>query len=306
MTEQILTEEESSERNEDSRDPYVSIIVPAYNEAAAIEADLEAIIEAMQSSGYEYEIIVVDDGSTDGTGDLAEAMGVQVLRHLRNKGVGSARTKGVKAARGEIIVMTDADNTYPNEDIPKLLAKIDEGYDLVIGARTKEAGTVRWLRKSVKTVIRKLAEYIVSERIEDLNSGLRAMRRDIVMRYLNITPEGHSWVGTTTMAFLSEKRDVAFIPIDYRERTGKSTFHPIADTYGYMMFIIKTVMYFKPLKVFVPLSVLILTLGVFKGLYDSLVLRDFKESEIVLLLTGVIIGVLGLLADLVVKLHKKP
>ncbi len=288
------------------RNVYVSIVVPAYNEAEAIEADIKAIIAAMEPSCYDYEIIVVDDGSTDGTGGLAEAMGVTVLRHPENKGVGIARTRGVKAARGEIIVMTDADNTYPNEDIPRLLEKIEEGYDLVIGARTKEAGTVRWLRKPVKTIIRKLAEYITSERIEDLNSGFRAMRRDIVMRYLNITPEGHSWVGTTTMAFLSEKRDVAFIPIDYRKRTGRSSFHPIADTYGYMMFIIKTVMYFKPLKVFIPVSVLFLTLGVVKGLYDSFVLHDFKESEIVLLLTGVLIGVLGLLADLIVKLHKKP
>ncbi|MBN1592678.1 MAG: glycosyltransferase family 2 protein [Candidatus Coatesbacteria bacterium] len=284
----------------------VSVIVPAYNEAEAIEADIEAIIAGMKSSPYGYEIIVVDDGSTDGTGELAKAMGVTVLKHPENKGVGIARTRGVKAARGDIIVMTDADNTYPNEDIPRLLAKIEEGYDLVIGARTKEAGTVPWLRKPVKTVIRKLAEYIASERIEDLNSGFRAMKKDIVMRYLNITPEGHSWVGTTTIAFLSEKRDVAFIPIDYRKRTGRSTFHPIADTYGYMMFIVKTVMYFKPLKVFIPVSMLFLTLGIIKGLFDSFVLHDFKESEIVLLLTGVLIGVLGLLADLIVKLHKRP
>ncbi len=287
-------------------DVYVSIIVPAYNEAAAIEADIGAIITAMESSGYSYEVIVVDDGSTDGTGELAEGMGVSVLRLPENKGVGVARTRGVKAARGEIIVMTDADNTYPNEDIPRLLAKIDEGYDMVVGARTNEAGTVRWLRKPVKRVIRRLAEYITSEHIEDLNSGFRAMRRDLVMRYLNITPEGHSWVGTMTVAFLSEKRDVAFIPIDYRKRTGRSTFHPIADSYSYVMFILKTVMYFKPLKVFVPLSVFFLMLGVIKGLYDSFVLHDFKESEIVLLLTGVLIGVLGLLADLIVKLHKKP
>jgi len=287
-------------------DVHVSIVVPAFNEAAAIEADLEAIIAAMGSSGYSHEIIVVDDGSTDGTGDLAKALGVKVLRLPENKGAGVALTRGVKAARGEIIVITDADNTYPNEDIPKLLAKIDEGYDMVIGARTSEAGTVAWLRKPVKTVIRRLAEYVTSERIEDLNSGFRAMRRELVMRYLNITPEGHSWVGTMTVAFLSEKRDVAFIPIDYRKRTGRSTFNPIGDTYGYVMFIIKTVMYFKPLKVFVPLSALFLMLGVIKGLYDSFILHNFKESEIVLLLTGVIVGVLGLLADLVVKLHRKP
>jgi len=286
-----------------NEDVYVSIIVPAYNEAGAIETDLEAIIAAMDSSRYTYEVIVVDDGSTDGTGDLAEAMGVTVLRHPENKGVGVARTNGVRAASGEIIVMTDADNTYPNEDIPRLLELMDR-YDMVIGARTNEAGTVPWLRKPVKEIIRRLAEYITSEHIEDLNSGFRAMRKDVVMRYLNITPEGHSWVGTMTLAFLSEKRDVAFIPIDYWPRTGRSTFHPIADTYGYLMFIMKTIMYFKPLKVFVPLSVLFLTLGVIKGLYDSFILHDFKESEIVILLTGVIIGVLGLLADLVVKLHK--
>lgn len=284
---------------------YASIIVPAYNEAAAIEADIEEIIVAMESSDYSYEIIVVDDGSTDGTGDLAEAMGVKVLRLPMNKGVGVARTRGVKAAQGKIIVMTDADNSYPNADIPRLLALMDK-YDMVIGARTKEAGTVPWLRKPVKTIIRKLAEYVTSERIEDLNSGFRAMKKDLVMRYLNITPEGHSWVGTMTVAFLSEKRDVAFIPIDYKPRTGHSTFHPIGDTYSYMMFVIKTVMYFKPLKVFVPLSGLFLMLGVIKGVYDSFVLRDFKESEIVLLLTGVLIGVLGLLADVVVKLHKRP
>jgi len=283
----------------------VSIVIPAFNEAQAISKDISTIITAMEGSGYDYEIIVVDDGSTDGTGDIAEAMGVKVVRHPENKGVGVARTTGVRCASGSVIVMTDADNSYPNEDIPRLLSLIGK-YDMVIGARTKEAGSLPWLRKPVKTIIRKLAEYVTSERIADLNSGFRAFKRNLALRYINIMPEGHSWVGTMTLAFLSEKRDVAYIPIDYKKRVGKSTFHPIADSYNYVVFLVKTVMYFKPLKVFVPICVMLLLLGLVKSIYDSFVLHDFKESDILIILTGVLIGVLGLLADLQVKLHKQP
>ncbi|MFN2250633.1 MAG: glycosyltransferase family 2 protein, partial [Anaerolineae bacterium] len=213
----------------------VSVILPAYNEVDAIGADLDDVRAAMERTGYSYEIIVVDDGSTDGTADDARSRGwVRVIEHPYNRGTGAARTTGVRAARGRVIAFTDADRTYPNDRLPDLLAVIDEGADMVIGARAAEAGTVRVLRTPAKWFLRRLAEFMTGSRIPDLNSGLRAQRRDATLRFLPILPTSHSWVSTITIAFLSSGYLVRWTPIDYYSRVGSSTFHPVRDSYNYL------------------------------------------------------------------------
>lgn len=284
--------------------PKISVIIPAFNEEEAMAKDLDSVKETMAKAGYEYEIIVVDDGSTDGTAGIVRDKGVKLLQHKTNRGNGAAVMTGLRQAQGEIIVITDADNTYPNHDIPRLIKEM-EGYDMVVGWRQKESGSWPFLRAPVKFFIRKLAEYITRSKIPDLNSGFRAFRRETALRYFHILPQGHSWVSTITVAFLSDNLEVKYIPIEYYRRVGRSKFHPITDTYAYLMLVFRTVMYFRPLKIFFPVSSLLLLWGLTRTLYDAVIRHKIKESDILILLTGLIILVLGFIADLVVKMSQR-
>jgi len=283
----------------------VSIIVPAYNEEEAIDCVLEDIVAVMDTVGRPYEIIVVDDGSSDTTAQRCEGyQGVTVISHDRNRGVGAARTTGVRAARGEYIVMTDADGTYPAQSIPALVETLDK-CDMVIGARSQEMGSMRLLRSVAKEFIRLLASYMTRTKIPDLNSGLRAMRRSRVLEFLRILPTTHSWVSTITMAFLSSGYDVRWIPISYHKRIGRSTFRPIADTYNYLSLVVRAIMYFDPLRIFLPLTLLLFGVGVGKAIHDVFAYNfHFAPSTVILILSSFQIGAIGLLADLVVRRTK--
>ena len=283
----------------------ISIVIPMYNEEAAIADDLTLIRRTMDAQGSPYEIIVVDDGSTDRTAEIVRGFpSVSLIQHPYNRGTGAALMTGIRAAQGEIVVMTDGDGTYPNQDIPKLLEHLDE-YDMVIGARTSEQGTLKMLRVPAKAFIRWLASYLTNTRIPDLNSGLRAFKKELVFRYFQILPFGHSWVSTITMAFLSGGHTVKFVPIDYYPRKGSSKFRPIADTYNYLLLVVRATMYFDPLKVFLPVSLVLLFIGTVKFVRDIIFYSgDFfyiPGSTIVILLMGVQIAAIGLLADLIVK-----
>jgi glycosyltransferase involved in cell wall biosynthesis len=282
----------------------ISIIIPVYNEEGAIGDDLDTIIQTMSGSDVPWEIIVVDDGSTDASAEIVrQREGVRLIQHPYNRGTGAARTTGLQHARGDVIVITDGDGTYPNQDIPRLLEHIGE-YDLVIGARRVEAGSLRWLRSPTKLFIRLLASYLTGVRIPDLNSGLRAFKKSVAERFLDILPTTHSWVGTQTIAFLSEGYAVKFIPIDYYKRKGrKSSFHPIADTYNYLSLVVRTIMYFNPLKVFLPVTLTLVLVGAIKLLRDIIYYRSFYVPGItlMLILTAIQVGAIGLLADLIVK-----
>jgi glycosyltransferase involved in cell wall biosynthesis len=291
----------------------ISIIIPMYNEEEAIGGDLDTIIQTMSSSDIPWEIIVVDDGSTDASPEIVrqrlrpeaqpEGEGVRLIQHPYNRGTGAARTTGLQHARGDVIVMTDGDGTYPNQDIPRLLE--DSGdCDMVIGARRMEAGSLRWLRSPTKLFIRLLASYLTGVRIPDLNSGLRIFKKGITERFLDILPTTHSWVGTQTVAFLSEGYAVKFIPIDYYRRKGrKSSFHPISDTYNYISLVVRTIMYFNPLKVFLPVALALIVVGAVKLVRDIVYYRSFYVPGVtlMLILTAIQVGAIGLLADLIVK-----
>lgn len=289
----------------------LSIILPAFNEEAALGDDLDDIRRAMEGGPWRYEVIVVDDGSRDRTAEVAAARPwVRLLQHPFNRGNGAARTTGVKAAQGRVVMFTDADRTYPNDRMPEMMALMDAGADMVIGARRVEAGTLRWLRMPAKLFIRKLAEFMTGSRIPDLNSGLRAQDRAKTLRFLSILPTTHSWVSTITIAYLSAGYAVRYLPIDYFPRVGRSTFHPIRDSYNYLSLIVRTVMYFNPLKVFLPLSLCLLVAGLLKylvldvfGLHGRLVwpVPPMRSMTLVLLFFGLQFLVVGLLADLIVK-----
>jgi len=283
----------------------ISIVIPVFNEEEAIGDDLDLILETMDRSGYDYEVIVVDDGSTDRSAEIVrQRERVRLIHRPYNLGTGAARTTGIEGAQGSIIVMTDGDGSYPNQEIPQLLSFLGE-YDMVIGARRQERGSLRWLRASAKLFIRLLASYLTGVRIPDLNSGFRAFKKGLAEGYLNILPSTHSWVATITIAFLSDGHTVKFMPIDYYKRKGKSKFHPIADTYNYLSMVVRAVMYFNPLKVFLPASLSLLAIGGSKMLYDIFAYHfHFAPSTVIIFLTAIQVGAIGLLADLIVRKAK--
>ena len=277
----------------------VSIIVPAFNEGDAISQVVQDIRGVMEETSYSFEILVVDDGSTDNTVEAVGKQGARIIQHSENRGSGASRKTGIRAARGEWIAMIDADGTYPARALPEILGHLGD-YSQVIGARTSEKGTYRLIRGLAKGMIRRLASYLVGRPIPDLNSGLRAVRKTDMLKYVYLMPNGFSCVSSMTLAFLANDLPVKFVPIEYFERIGRSKFHPIVDTYNYLMTLIRIVTYFAPLKVFMPLSLLLLGAGVGKAIADIVMTSSIQESDIMLVVTGLVIGALGILADLIV------
>jgi glycosyltransferase involved in cell wall biosynthesis len=292
-----------------TRRPYVSIVLPCYNEEGHVIAEVARISAAMDSSGYEYELVAYDDASTDGTlARLQEAAPrfphLRVVSFRRNGGAGTIRRIGTYQARGEIVVWTDADMTYPNDRIHELVRMLeqDPGVDQVVGARTSEEGTHKLLRVPAKWFIRKLAEVLTNAAIPDLNSGLRAFRREVALPYLRLLPPGFSCVTTITIAFLSNQHDVRYVEIDYAKRAGKSKFRLVRDAYRYILQVLRMVMYFNPLKVIMPLALTLLGLGVAKGVFDLVVHPlHIADDTVLIFITGLIIATLALLADLIVR-----
>ncbi|MET8156080.1 glycosyltransferase family 2 protein [Sphaerisporangium sp. NPDC005289] len=289
--------------------PYVTIVLPCYNEQDHVIAEVERITGAMDASGYTYELVAVDDHSTDGTLDrLREAAPrfphMNIVAFHRNGGSGTVRRIGTQDARGEIVVWTDADMTYPNERIPELVQILekDPTIDQVVGARTSEQGSHKILRVPAKWFIRKVAERLAGQEIPDLNSGLRAFRRSVSLPYLRLLPPGFSCVTTITLAFLSNQHDVHYMPIEYSKRAGTSKFSFISDAYRYILQVLRMVMYFNPLKVLMPPAIWLVVIALGKGVVDMV--RHpfyFPASTVMTFLSGLIIGSLALLADLIVR-----
>jgi glycosyltransferase involved in cell wall biosynthesis len=289
----------------------LTVLLPAFNEAAAVGRVLGEIVEALADEGLAYEILVVDDASTDGTAELVEEFAaecwqcpVRVIRRPLRGGAGAARKVGVREALGEVIVMLDADGTYPAAEIPRLLAHFPT-YDQVNGARTSEQGTLPWLRAAAKWFIRMLACYLTGCRIPDLNTGLKAFKREAMLKWLWVVPDGFSCVTTMTLAFLTNGYAVKYVPIDYRRRIGKSKFHPIKDTLAYLSTVLRIVLYFRPLKVFVPLAGLVIAAGIAKSAWSFQTTGSMQESDIVVLTAGFMTCMFGLLAEVIVAHHRR-
>ncbi|HEX7134027.1 MAG TPA: glycosyltransferase family 2 protein [Iamia sp.] len=278
----------------------VSIVLPVYNEKGHLGTEIDRIRAAMDASRYSYEIIVVDDGSNDGSGEaLRQVEGIRLIQFATNRGSGSARKYGTRAARGRVVVWTDVDMTYPNDLIPELVAELD-GYDQVVGARTSEQGTHKLFRVPAKLFIRKLASYLVQTPIPDLNSGLRAFRRDVALQYVSQLPPGFSCVTTITLTFLAHGYSVRYWDIEYSERAGSSKFHWWTDTRRYLLQVIRMTLSFNPLRVFLPLGFVLLALGTGKLIYDVSA-NDFKVAinTLLILFAAFQVFMIGMLADLV-------
>ena len=281
----------------------VSVLIPAYNEEESIAGTVAAIQK--HSVGLKaLEIIVINDGSTDRTGEIARGLPVTLLEHETNTGYGSGLKDGLQQAQHEFILIADADGTYPLEDIPKLLAHA-AGHAMVVGARTGAVVQVPLLRRPGKWIITRLAEYLSKRKIPDLNSGFRVFRKDVALRFLSLYPDGFSFTTTITLAMLTNHYKVKFIPINYHRRVGKSSIKPLRDFTNFTILIIRICACFNPLNVFVPPALVLILLGFVKGAIDYTGFLDPHAAghlgmlSVLLAMTGVQTLFIGLLADLI-------
>lgn len=287
----------------------VSVVIPVYNEGNQVEQTIRELHQVLRESGVgEYEIIVVDDGSTDGAGGMLRenqaSLGVQVVTHDQNRGYGAALKSGIRRSRYDVIAITDADGTYPNREIPRLYREM-EGCDMVVGARTGPNVQIPALRRPAKWVLKRLAEYLAEARIPDLNSGLRLFRKGDVLGMFNILPSGFSFTTTLTLTMLTTDREVRFVPIDYLKRTGRSKIRPIHDTLGFLQLILRTVLYFNPLRIFLPIALFFLLASVGILIFSALAMEKILDTTVTILFVASVQTLsIGMLADIIDKRNK--
>jgi glycosyltransferase involved in cell wall biosynthesis len=278
--------------------PLVSIIIPAFNEAAAIGSTLEKITKlAIPSS----ELLVVDDGSSDGTGDVAEKHGARVIRHPYNIGNGAAVKSGIRASHGAVLVFLDGDGQHDPQDIPRLLSHISK-YHMVVGARSKGSET-SWHRDAANLLYNKLASFVATFPIKDLTSGFRVMRRADALRFCDMLPNTFSYPTTSTLAFLRSGRSLMYVPIQTRYRVGKSKIRLIHDGFEFLIIIMKIAMTFSPLRIFIPLSSFLFSLGILRYIYTYVLTHQFTNMSHLLINSSVIVFMLGMIAEQIASLR---
>jgi glycosyltransferase involved in cell wall biosynthesis len=281
----------------------VSIVIPAYNEEKAIGTTLDAVKGAVASSSRRYEIIVVNDGSKDRTAEEAASRGVQVLNHRRNRGYGASLKSGVLAARGDVVLFYDADNQFEPADIERMVNELGD-MDAALGART-QGSHAPFSRRGGKMLLGWLANYLARTRIPDLNCGLRAIRRDVLLDYLHLLPNGFSASTTTTLVLLKEGHDVTFVPITVKKRIGKSTVKPIKDGMDTALLIVRLTTLLDPFRVFGPVAAVFFLGGVVRGAYYIKFGSGLSTAALFLLVSSVIIFFFGLLADQVASMRRE-
>jgi glycosyltransferase involved in cell wall biosynthesis len=282
----------------------VTVVVPAYDEEQEVRGVMERLCAL--DLGVPLEILVVDDGSKDRTPELlreleAEYPALRVIHHAQNRGYGAALVTGFANAKHEVVVITDADGTYPEDRIVDLLACIDDGAEMAVGARRGDNVHIPLVRRPAKWMLRKLASFLAGVSIPDLNSGLRAFRRELVMQYRAILPPGFSFTTTITLASLTNGHRVDYVDIDYAQRGGSSKIRPIRDTLGFTQLIIRTVLYFNPLKVFYPVAFVLAVMLVGLLWYDLFIDKNLGDKTVLIFVALLQVMSVGLLADLIDK-----
>ena len=298
-----MAHEEPLLRDDLPHEPF-SIVVPVYDEASALEqtvGELAALVAGRPGA----EVVFVDDGSRDGSGDLLRRLtagrdGFVVVAHARNRGYGAALKTGLRRAKNELVVITDADGTYPNARIPELVDACRDR-DMVVGARTGSVVRIPFVRRPAKWMLRRYAEWLSGSRIPDLNSGLRVMRRSTVERFRAILPDTFSFTSTITIAMLANRLEVAYVPIDYFERSGTSKIRPVRDTLRFFQLVFRSAMYFRPLKAFLPLALLFGVAFLASLGWDVFVERNLTEKTLLLAIGATQVAMFALLADMIAK-----
>jgi glycosyltransferase involved in cell wall biosynthesis len=280
-----------------------SIVIPAYNEEKAIGTTLDAVKNAVSSSPRRYQVIVVNDGSKDRTAEEAASRGVQVVNHRRNRGYGASLKSGTLAARGDVVLFYDADNQFEPSDIDRMITELGD-MDAALGART-QGSHAPFSRRGGKKLLGWLANYLARTKIPDLNCGLRAIRREVLLDYLHLLPNGFSASTTTTLVLLKEGHDVKFVPITVKKRIGTSTVRPIKDGMDTALLIVRLTTLLDPFRVFGPVAALFFIGGVLRGAYYIKYGGGLSTASLFLLVSSVIIFFFGLLADQVASMRRE-
>lgn len=286
----------------------VSVVIPALNEQDAIPATVAALRAVMDRAGLApWEVIVVDDGSSDRTGELAAAAGVRVIRHPHNQGYGRSLKNGISAARYDTIVITDADGTYPLDRIPDLLNAYAQGFDMVVGQRTGEHFRESALKSPLRMVLKALVEFTAGKTIPDINSGLRVFSRATVTGFFNQLCDTFSFTTSMTLAYMMTWRFVHYIPIDYHKRIGTTKVRLFRDSLRTLQYITQAITYYNPIKIFFLFSILCLAFSVL--FFTSGVIFQIKTGFYLGAgcgLLALLVFCLGLLADLLKQIMNKP
>ncbi|WP_227176133.1 glycosyltransferase family 2 protein [Marinobacter sp. CA1] len=275
----------------------ISVVIPAKNEAN----NLKSLIPKLRSVACIDEIIVVDDGSEDDTFRISSEAGAKVVSHPYSKGNGAAIKTGARAAEGDIIIFMDGDGQHDPADIPRLLEKIKEGYDLVVGARGREsqASVGRGLANGLYN---KLASYMTGHPVKDLTSGFRAVRRDKFLEFLYLLPNGFSYPTTSTMAFFRAGYSVAYVPITAHERVGVSHIRPLKDGIRFLLIIFKIGTLYSPLKLFLPIALFIFSIGLGYYAFTYFLAGRFTNMSALMFTTSLVIFMVGLVSEQITAL----
>jgi glycosyltransferase involved in cell wall biosynthesis len=279
----------------------VTIIIPAYNE----EEGIKDVINGVKRMGEVYEIIVVDDCSTDNTYQLATEAGVTVIHHSYNKGMGAAIKTGARHATGDILVFMDGDGQHNPEYIPSILRYIGE-CDMVVGERTKESKT-SFIRNVGNKVLILIANYLAGVKIPDLTSGFRAVKKEVFMMFIHLLPNSFSSSATITLALLQEGFNVKFVPIKVLKRSEKSRskLNPLKDGFRFTWIIVRMIVLFEPFKIFLPISAILFLAGLVYLIYELVVDLNVPDSSVLLIIASIIIFFFGILADQVSALRRQ-
>jgi glycosyltransferase involved in cell wall biosynthesis len=277
----------------------LTIVIPAYNEERGIVPVIGQVRDAMETFEYDFEILVVDDGSRDKTAEQARTTGVRVVQHRQNRGYGEALKTGIRHAKYDRIAIIDADGSYPAQEIPRLAALLDDA-EMVVGARTGANAAIPLIRRPAKKALTMLASYLTGVQIPDLNSGLRLFRRALAIEFFDLLPSKFSFTTTITLAALNSGYLVEYVEVDYYARTGSSKIRPIQDTWNFFMLVIRLTLIFRPLKVFLPIAIgLFLLAAVVLGIGWFGFGKIFDNTSMLLLFAAFQSVAIGMLADVV-------
>ena len=286
-----------------NKNPSISIVIPCYNEAKGVARSLDEIVGTLNER-YEYEIITINDGSTDQTLKVLEKYSkdkpfMKVITNNCNLGYGASLKKGIKETNSDIIVITDADCTYPASEIPKLVDDL-ENNDMSVGARTGKKVNIPLIRRPAKWILLRYARWLANADIKDLNSGLRAFRKQTAYQFFHILPNGFSFTSTITIAMHINNYSISYIPINYYKRVGSSSIRPIRDTLAFFSLVLRTTLYFNPLKVFGVISGCLILLSVILSITCKYLYGNIPDIlTITIFMTGLNSIGLGLVCDLI-------
>ncbi len=275
----------------------LSIILPAKNESAALPGLLTGLHELYPQA----ELLVIDDGSTDNTADVAERHGARVVRHPYSLGNGAAIKSGARTAKGNVLVFMDGDGQHNANDIPVLLAKLQSGYDMVVGARNSRSQASLG-RNIANRIYNRLASWVVGHRISDLTSGFRAVRATNFREFLHLLPNGFSYPTTITMAFFRAGYGVGYVPITTNKRIGKSHIRSLQDGVRFLLIIFKVGTLYSPLKIFLPVSVVFFLLGLVRYLYTFFTAHQFTTMSALMFITAILVFLIGLVSEQITNL----